>query len=349
MIQAAQIRSRTTPEDLATQMRASFLVMGPLLARFGQASAPQPGGCAIGSRPVSVDVKGFAQLGAQVATVDDRFSASGKLTGANLVLDYPSHTGTENLIMATVLAEGITIIENASTEPEVLDLIAGLRSMGARIAWSGPATLAVQGVPRLHGTAYRVMPDRLEAATYLVAGAITGGDITLERVVPGHMRAVTSKLREVGVQIEERDDAMRITATDPLSAVSVQTYRYPGFPTDIQQPFAALLTQAEGESTVVDTVFDDRMRYLDELRKLGANAYAEGQTAVIGGPSRLKGAKVRALDLRAGASVVLAGLAADGETVVTDAEHIERGYTRFVDTLADLGARCSTERVPAAD
>jgi UDP-N-acetylglucosamine 1-carboxyvinyltransferase len=349
MIQAADIRSRTTPEDLATKMRASFLVMGPLLSRFGQASAPQPGGCAIGSRPVSVDVKGFAQLGAQVATVDERFSASGRLTGANLVLDYPSHTGTENLIMATVLADGITVIENASTEPEVLDLIAGLRSMGARIAWDGPATLAIQGVPRLHGTAFRVMPDRLEAATYLVAAAITGGDLTLRRVVPGHMRAVTSKLREVGAQVDEQRDAMRISAGGDLSAVSVQTYRYPGFPTDIQQPFAALLTQAEGESTVVDTVFDDRMRYLEELRKLGANAEARGQMAVIRGPTRLRGARVRALDLRAGASVVLAALAADGETVVTDAENIERGYTRFVETLADLGARCSTERVAAAD
>jgi UDP-N-acetylglucosamine 1-carboxyvinyltransferase len=330
-------------------MRASFLVMGPLLARFGQASAPQPGGCAIGTRPVSVDVKGFAQLGAQVATVDDRFSASGSLTGANLVLDYPSHTGTENLIMATVLAEGITIIENASTEPEVLDLIACLRSMGARIAWNGPATLAVQGVPRLHGTAFRVMPDRLEAATYLVAAAISGGDITLERVVPGHMRAVTSKLREMGAEIDEFQDAMRLSASGPLTAVSVQTYRYPGFPTDIQQPFVALLTQADGESTVIDTVFDDRMRYLEELRKMGADAHARGQVAVIRGPSHLKGATVRALDLRAGASLVLAALAADGTTIVTDAENIERGYTRFVDTLADLGACCSTERVASAD
>lgn len=343
LVEAADIRSRTTPDELATRLRASFLVMGPLLARFGQASAPRPGGCSIGARPVSVDVKGFGLLGAQVATVDDRFSASGKLTGADLVLDYPSHTGTENLIMATVLAEGITVIENASTEPEVLDLITCLRSMGARIAWSGPATVAVQGVPKLHGTQYRVMPDRLEAATYLLAGAITAGDVTVERVVPAHMRAFTAKLRETGATVEEFDHAMRVTVNGPLNAVAVQTGRYPGFPTDIQQPFGTLLTQAEGESTVADTIFDDRLRYWDELQKLGADAAVDGQLAVIRGPTRLVGAEVRALDLRAGAAVVLAGLVADGETVISDAENIERGYTLFHENLTGLGACCSAE------
>jgi len=210
VVEATNISSRTTPESLATRLRASFLVMGPLLARFGQASAPRPGGCKIGIRPVDVPVKGLGQLGAQVAVVDERFSASGRLRGANLVLDYPSHTGTENLVMASVLADGITVIENASTEPEVLDLVTFLRSMGARIAWTGPGTVAIQGVRRLHGAVYRVMPDRLEAATYLLAGAITGGDVTVERVVPGHLRAVIAKLDEAGARIDESEHAVRV-------------------------------------------------------------------------------------------------------------------------------------------
>ena len=342
-VEAADIRSRTTQAHLASRLRASFLVMGPLLARFGQASAPEPGGCSIGSRPVSVDVKGFNAMGAQVAAVDGRFSASGRLGAAHLVLDYPSHTGTENLLMAAVLADGITIIENASTEPEVLDLISFLLSMGARIAWSGPATLAIQGVPRLHGSVYRVMPDRLEAATYALAGAITKGDVTVDRVVPAHLRAFSSKLREAGAMGEEYDSAMRVRVAGPLTAIPVQTYRYPGFPTDLQQPMGALMTQAVGESTVVDTVFDDRLRYLDELVKLGADTEVRGQLALIRGPAHLRGTEVEALDLRAGAAVVLAGLVAEGETVVLHAEHVERGYTAFSEPLNALGAGCEPE------
>jgi UDP-N-acetylglucosamine 1-carboxyvinyltransferase len=317
--------------------------MGPLLARFGQASASKPGGCSIGSRPVSVDVKGFSQMGAQVAVVDDRFSASGRLAGANLVLDYPSHTGTENLLMAAVLADGITVIENASTEPEVLDLVEFLRSMGARIAWSGPATVAVQGVPRLHGSQFRCMPDRLDAATFLLAGAITGGDVTVTRVVPAHMRAVTSKLQEAGAEIEETDHSVRVRPNGPLRGVDIRTYRYPGFPTDLQQPFGALLTQAEGESSIQDTVFDDRLRYLDELARMGADVDVRGSTALIRGPALLRGTEVRALDLRAGAAVVLAGLAADGETTIVGAENIDRGYSALAERIAALGGDCRAE------
>jgi len=345
VVEADEISSRTTPDDLATRLRASFLVMGPLLARFGQASAPRPGGCKIGARPVDVPVKGFAQLGAQVAVVDERFAASGKLRGTSLVLDYPSHTGTENILMAAVLADGITVIENACTEPEVLELVTFLRAMGARIAWTGPGTVAIQGVPRLHGITYRVMPDRLEAATYLVAGAITGGDVTVERVVPAHLRAVTSKLMESGVRVDEGDHTVRVRVPSGLRAVDVRTYPYPGFPTDMQQPFGALLTQATGESFILETMYEDRLRYVGELALMGADVEVQGQSAIIRGPTPLHGAEVKALDLRAGAAVTLAGLVAEGETVVRDAHQIERGYTDFVSNLTSLGGDCSVETV----
>lgn len=341
VVEAANIKSRTTPEDLAQRLRGSFLVMGPLLARFGQASAPQPGGCVIGTRPLDVPVKGFSHLGAQIAIVDDRFSASGKLRGANFVLDFPSHTGTENILMAAVLAEGVTVIENASTEPEVLDLVAFLQAMGARIAWTGPGTVAIQGVSRLHGTVYRLMPDRLEAGTYLLAGAITGGDVTVRRVVPRHLHAVTAKLEEAGAHVETGEHSVRVRVDRQLSAVDIHTYLYPGFPTDLQQPFGALLTQAVGESVIQETMFEDRLRYIAELARMGADVDSRGQTAFIRGPTRLRGAEVWASDLRAGAAVVLAGLAATGETIVRNGQYIERGYADFAANLQALGAECS--------
>lgn len=350
VVEAADIKSRTTPKDLAIQLRGSFLVMGPLLARFGQASTTQPGGCVIGARPVDVPVTGFRQLGASVAAVDDRFSASGRLAGANLVLDFPSQTGTENLVMAATLADGMTVIENASTEPDVLDLVQFLRAMGARIAWTGPATLAIQGVKRLHGTTYRIIPDRFEAGTYLFGGAITGGDVTVDRVIPRHLHAITSKLREVGATVDETDHSVRVRVEQPLSAVQVRTYPYPGFHSDIQQPLGALLTQAHGESTIHETMYEDRMRYVWELAKMGADVDVEGkQTAIFRGPCRLTGARVRALDLRAGAAVVLAGLAADGDTVVEDAQLIERGYTDFAANLRALGGYCVAEVTTSAN
>ena len=339
-VEAAEISSRTTPEDLASRLRGSFLVMGPLLARFGQASAPQPGGCVIGNRPLDVPIRGFIDLGAQVTNVDGRFAASGRLRGAEMILDYPSHTGTENIIMAAAMAEGETVIENASTEPEVLDLVDFLRGMGARIAWTGPATVAVQGVSRLHGNVFRLMPDRLEAGTYLLAGAISRGDVTVDRVVPRHLHAVTAKLREAGVQVEEGDRFIRVRPGEGLRAVDIRTYPYPGFPTDLQQPFGALLTQAEGLSTLHETVFEYRLRYADELRAMGARVEIQGQTATFYGPARLHGARVSAHDLRAGAAVVLAGLVAEGETLVERGHYIERGYANFAANLRALGADC---------
>lgn len=347
-VEAANIRSRTTPDHLARRLRGSFLVMGPLLARFGQASAPQPGGCVIGARPVDVPVRGFSHLGAQVAVVDERFSASGRLRGASFVLDYPSHTGTENILMAAVLAEGVTVIENASTEPEVLELVSFLQAMGARLAWIGPGTIGIQGVSRLHGTVYRLMPDRLEAGTYLVAGAISGGDVTVHPVVPRHLHAVTAKLEEAGARLELGPHSVRVRAEGPPRAITIHTFPYPGFPTDLQQPFGALMTQALGESVIQETMFEDRLRYIHELVRMGANAELRGQTAFIRGPTRLRGAEVEALDLRAGAAVVLAGLVAEGETLVRHGERIERGYADFGANLRALGADCLTEHTPGA-
>lgn len=338
-IACADIRTRTTPDALAERFRGSFLVMGPLLGRFGQASTARPGGCNIGSRPVDVHSKGFRALGAEVANVDHRFAASGRLKGANILLDVPSHTGTENIIMAAVLAEGLTVIDNASIEPEVLDLVDFLRSLGARIAWTATARqLVIQGVPRLHGTVFRLMPDRLEAGTYLLAGAITRGDVTVERVVPDHLRSVTSKLAEAGARIEESDHSVRVVVDRPLAAVDVHTYFYPGFPTDLQQPFTALLTQAEGESLVQETVFEARMTYAYELQRMGADVRVNGSTAVVRGPCELRGTTVSAHDLRAGAAVTVAALAADGETLIRAAHTVERGYNRFIDNLCALGA-----------
>lgn len=335
----ADIRTRTTPDALAERFRGSFLVMGPLLARFGQASTARPGGCNIGSRPVDVHSKGFAALGAQVANVDHRFAASGRLKGANILLDVPSHTGTENIIMAAVLAEGLTVIDNASIEPEVLELVDFLRSLGARIAWASTARqLVIQGVPRLHGSVYRLMPDRLEAGTYLLAGAITRGDVTVERIVPDHLRSVMGKLVEAGATIEEHDHSVRVVVDRPLRAVDVHTYFYPGFPTDLQQPFTALLTQAIGESIVQETVFEARMTYAYELQRMGADIRVNGSTAVVTGPSVLRGTTVTAQDLRAGAAVMLAALAADGDTRIRGAHTVERGYNRLIENLCALGA-----------
>lgn len=338
-IACADIRTRTTPDGLAERFRGSFLVMGPLLARFGQASTARPGGCNIGSRPVDVHSKGFRALGAEVANVDHRFAASGKLRGASILLDVPSHTGTENIIMAAVLAEGLTVIENASIEPEVLDLVDFLRSLGARIAWTSTARqLVIQGVPRLHGTVFRLMPDRLEAGTYLLAGAITRGDVTVDRVVPDHLRSVTAKLAEAGATIEEQAHSVRVVVDRPLTAVDVHTYFYPGFPTDLQQPFTALLTQAAGESIVQETVFEARMTYAYELQRMGADVRVNGSTAVVNGPCRLQGTTVTAHDLRAGAAVMVAALAAEGETLIRAAQTVERGYNGFIDNLCALGA-----------
>jgi UDP-N-acetylglucosamine 1-carboxyvinyltransferase len=341
---AANVGNCAIPTDLAIRMRASFLVTGPLLARFGHVEAPHPGGCAIGRRPVNVDIRGFQAMGGQVEQHGTHYVLRAEhLTARHLYLDYPSHTGTENLLMAACLARGRTVIKNASSEPEVVDLAEFLVRMGAHITGAGTPEIHVDGVDELYGVHHRVVSDRIEAGTFAIAGAITGGEVTLRDVVVAHMDPLTYKLREVGVDVVEGDRTYLVRGNWPLRGVEVQTLHYPGFPTDLQSAFATLLTQATGTSIIHERVYDNRLLYAEELRKLGASIRVSGQTATIDGPASLRGEVVRALDIRAGAALVLAGLAAEGTTEITDVYHVNRGYEHVEEKLRGLGA--SIERV----
>lgn len=339
-VRARALRSPEVPLDLATRMRASFLVVGPLLARFGQAEAPHPGGCAIGTRPVSVDLKGFQAMGAQVERQNGTYRARAPhLWGERLSLDYPSHTGTENLLMAACLARGTTVIENASVEPEVVDLANFLNALGARIYGAGTGIVQVEGVEELHGGAFRIMPDRVEAGTFALSCAVTAGTVAMSAAVAPYLGALTSKLQEAGIDVRIDAEHYVVRGSDRLKGLDIQTFPYPGFPTDLQAPFAVLLTQADGESSIHETMFDDRLRYVEELRKMGAHIQVRGQTAIVQGPVRLQGAEVRALDIRCGAAEILAGLAAEGRTTISDVHFIDRGYEGIDGKLAGLGAR----------
>jgi len=347
VIQASDLSSSEVDPELAAKFRASFLVVGPLLARFGEAQAPHPGGCAIGTRPVSVDLKGFQTMGASFQKMNGNYVMQAqRLVGQRLTLDYPSHTGTENLLMAACIASGTTIIENASVEPEVVDLANCLNAMGARISGAGTGIIQVEGVSRLHGVAYHVMPDRLEGGTFALAGLITAGAVTVRGRLAQYLGALTSKLLETGAMVKPERDLYSVQATRALSAVDIRTFPYPGFPTDLQAPFAALMTQASGESLIHETMYDDRLAYVAELRKMGAQIQVKGQTAVVQGPTRLQGATVNALDIRSGAAVVLAGLVAQGTTEVTNVHYVDRGYESIDAKLASLGA--SIQRVAAS-
>ncbi len=326
------------PAELVQKMRASFLVMGPLLARLGCAEAVQPGGCDIGIRPVNVDVDGFRDMGADVTFLNGAYHVkAGRLRGTQIYLDYPSHTGTENLLMAACLAEGETVIKHASNEPEVVDLVGFLKALGAQIEGAGTSTLVIQGVNQLHGCEYTVMPDRLIAGTYMAGAAMTGGDITVEGVIPEHLDGVVHKLRKMGVEVESWADALRTIARGRLKSVDIQAIHYPGFPTDLQAVFGALLTQAEGPSTIQERVFENRLCYADELCAMGADITVVGQTAYVRGPTPLHGAQVRALDIRTGAALILAGLAANGPTIMADAQVVSRGYEDLVEVLQGFG------------
>lgn len=345
MVKAGDLVGHSVPVDLATKMRASFLVVGSLLGRLGRANAPHPGGCAIGTRPVSVDLKGFQVMGADIDRVDGSYTfRTRKLSGGRISLDYPSHTGTENLLLAACLAEGTTTIENASVEPEVVDVANFLNSMGARVYGAGTGIIGVEGVRRLHGAVYRVMPDRLEAGTFAIAAAITKGRVTLRSRVARYLGALISKLIEAGVSVIEEKEACTVAGCEHLSAIDIQTFPYPGFPTDLQAPIAALLTQAHGESSIHETMYDGRLLYVGELQKMGADIQVRGQTALIKGPSSLRGSPVRALDIRSGAALILAALAAEGKSVISDTGYIDRGYEKIDEKLTQLGARI--ERIP---
>jgi UDP-N-acetylglucosamine 1-carboxyvinyltransferase len=343
-IRAEKLHACRAEADLARRMRASFLVLGPLLARLGRAEAPHPGGCAIGERPVNVDVRGFEAMGARVSIQDGFYIAETEgLVGRKLYLDYPSHTGTENLLMAACLARGETRIKHASLEPEVADLADFLQAMGAHIEGVGTSFLKVEGVSQLHSANHRIIPDRLAAGTFAIAGVISQGNVTVRSVIPEHLDAVCYKLSEMGASVGETNDSVTAGRGRPLEAVELQAIAYPGFPTDLQAGFAALLTQARGTSIVHERVFENRLLYAQELSKMGADIEVTGQTARIRGPRRLHGSAVRALDIRSGAALVLAALAAEGTTVISDGNHIDRGYEDLELALAQLGAVVSRE------
>lgn len=335
------------PYELVKTMRASILVLGPLLARYGRAEVSLPGGCAIGSRPVDLHIKGLQAMGADITVENGYIMAKAKrLKGAKLVMDTVTVTGTENLLMAATLAEGETTIENAAREPEVVDLANFLIKMGARISGAGTDTIVVQGVNSLKGTRYEVLPDRIETGTYLVAGAITGGRVKLKNTNPTLLDSVLGKLTEAGAKIDSGDDWIELDMRGRRpQAVEVKTAPYPAFPTDMQAQFTALNAVAEGVGTVVETVFENRFMHVLELQRMGANIKVQGNTALIKGVKNLTGAPVMATDLRASASLILAGLIASGETIVDRIYHIDRGYETIEEKLRQLG--CRIRRVPA--
>jgi UDP-N-acetylglucosamine 1-carboxyvinyltransferase len=353
IINARDLGQSQAPYELVSQLRASFFVIGPLLARQGEAKVPLPGGCAIGARPVDLHVQGLQAMGADVrierGVVLAAVKGNGRLKGAKIHLDYPSVGATETIMMAATLAEGITTIGNAAREPEVEDLANFCRSMGANIEGAGTDTIVVKGVKRLHSTDYRVIPDRIEAGTFLVAGAITQSEITLIDVVPEHLASAIAKLEAIGPKVAiDAPNRLRVIPA-PIQASNIETLPYPGFPTDMQAQFMALLTLSEGSSVVSETVFENRLRHVAELQRMGADIRLKGNVAVVQGVPFLSGAPVMATDLRASAALVLAGLAAEGKTVVQGLHHLDRGYDDLEGKLRQLGAKLQrTEANPAA-
>lgn len=328
---------------LARRLRASNLFLGALLARRGEAEIPLPGGCDIGTRPMDLHLKGLQALGAEVEVRGGSIRARGRLAGAEVYLDFPSVGATENIMLAATRAAGQTVIANAAREPEIVDLASFLNSMGAHVRGAGTGLIKIDGVDELHPSAYMVIPDRIEAGTFMLAAALTEGELFLRPIIPLHLQPVIAKLREMGVTVKEGDGGLRVAGRRPYRAVNVKTMPYPGFPTDLQSMMLALLSLSEGTSLVVETVYENRLQVAGELRRMGAHIEVEGQTAVVVGVERLLGSQVRAPDLRAGAALVLAGLAAEGVTEVFEPEHIFRGYQDLPGKLAAVGAMVRVE------
>ena len=345
-VDASTVRQPVAPYDLVKTMRASILVLGPLLARFGEADVSLPGGCAIGARPVNIHVAGLQAMGAEISIENGYIRArASRLRGARLVLDTVTVTGTENLMMAATLADGQTVIENAAREPEVVDLADCLNALGAKVRGAGTDIIVIDGVERLHGGSHRVLPDRIEAGTYLVAGAITSGRLHLKQVAPAHLDAVLAKLREAGATVTSGADWIELDMRGRRPrAIDLRTAPYPAFPTDMQAQFAALDTIADGVGTIIETIFENRFMHMLEMRRLGAEIRLEGNTAIIKGVPKLQAAPVMATDLRASASLVLAGLVAEGRTVIDRIYHIDRGYEAIEEKLSALGA--DIRRIP---
>ncbi|NLI01307.1 MAG: UDP-N-acetylglucosamine 1-carboxyvinyltransferase [Chthonomonadales bacterium] len=338
-IDASQVLSLEAPYEVVRKMRASFNVMGPLLTRLGFARVPVPGGCDIGARPVNFHIEGLKKLGASLHSEHGIYTAEARrLVGANIYMDFQSAGATQHLMTAAALADGVTVIENCAAEPEVVDLASFLNSLGAQIEGAGTTTITVTGVRRLQGGEHTIIPDRLEAGTFAVAGAITQGDILIEGAIVEHMRPVVNKLEEAGILVTPTDVALRVAAAGRPKAVDIKTNPHPAFPTDLQQPFAALLSIADGTSVITENVYESRFRYVNELNRMGANIRVSARSAVITGVDRLTGCPVAATDLRAGAALICAALAAEGSTELVGSEHIDRGYEDLVGKLRGLGA-----------
>lgn len=337
-IDATNIKTCEAPYELVSKMRASFLIMGPLLARFNTTKISMPGGCAIGTRPIDLHLKGFKSLGAKIDMEHGFVEATTeKLVGTKLYLDFPSVGATENIMMAATLAEGTTIIENAAEEPEIVDLANFLNEMGANIKGAGTNTIRIKGVKKLKGAEHNIIPDRIEAATYMVAAAITKGDITIENVIMDHLKPVVAKLKEAGCEVEEMENSVRVIGPEVIQPIDIKTLPHPGFPTDVQSQFMAMLTVSSGTSTVIETVFENRFMHVAEFNRMGADIKIEGRSAIVKGVNKLHGANVNATDLRAGASLILCGLIAEGETLIGDIYHIQRGYVDIDKKISALG------------
>lgn len=348
VINGRGLNNCVTDYNLMNKMRASFLVMGPLLARMGRTVNSLPGGCNIGSRPIDLHLKGFNLLGAKVTEDEASISAvAEELQGTTIYLDFPSVGATENIMMAATLAKGETYIENAAMEPEIVDLSNFLRKMGAKVQGAGTSTIRIKGVDELKGARHQIIPDRIEAGTFMVAAAMTGGDVLVENVISSHMKPVIAKLIESGAEVIEDEESVRVIGGKDLKPIKIKTLPYPGFPTDMQAQFMALMTKLKGENIVLETVFENRFMHANELVKMGANIKCEDREAVIMGGTPLKGAKVKATDLRAGAALILAGLTAQGTTEIGDIFHIDRGYEDIEMKFRNLGA--NIERVTTGE
>lgn len=339
-VDATATLNEEAPYEYVSKMRASILVMGPLLARLGHAIVALPGGCAIGSRPIEQHIKGFEALGADIHLENGNIYANAKngVQGANIHLDFPSVGATQNIIMAASLANGKSVIENAAKEPEIVDLANYINEMGGRITGAGTDTITIHGVNKLTGVVHSIIPDRIEAGTMIIAGAITRGDVYVRGAIKEHMTSLVYKLEEMGVQLAFDEEGVRVTAPDTLQPVDVKTLPHPGFPTDMQSQMMALLLTAEGHKVITETVFENRFMHVAEFRRMNANITVEGRNAKIEGKSELQGAQVKATDLRAAAALILAGLVADGTTQVTELKHLDRGYVNFHGKLKELGA-----------
>lgn len=347
LIDSSATLSSEAQFEYVRKMRASILVMGPVLARNGFARVALPGGCAIGSRPIDQHLKGFEAMGASITFGNGFVEAKtdGRLRGAKIYLDFPSVGATENIMMAAALAEGTTIIENAAKEPEIVDVANYINEMGGRVIGAGTDTMRIEGVEEMHGAEHYIIPDRVEAGTFMVAAAITEGDVIIENAVPEHMTALISKMNEMGVNIEETEEGLRVRASRPLRSIDIKTMPHPGFPTDMQSQMMSLMLTATGNGVLTETVFENRFMHVEEFRRMNASVKIEGRSVIMEGPSKLQGAEVAATDLRAAAALILAGLAADGITRVTELYHLDRGYVDFHLKLAALGA--DIERVSA--